>query len=650
MKKLITALALITAPILTFSQALTQSYGKVDAADLTLKECPFEKDAHAMVLFDKADVYFDQQFDIVLERHKRIKIFDDKALKDADIRIEYDSYNDYEQIYDISAQTINNVDGKPVTVKLDKKQLFRQPIDKYSTALIFTFPNVQPGSIIEFKYTWKTPAYGNFPTWFFQSRLPVRYSELTTAIPEMLFYKTQYRTYAAPVKNKTSSESKSLGQTGYTVNIRSYGMQNVPSLIDEPYMTSRADNLQCALFQLTRVQPLGGFTQTGTDTWEKIAKLLSDDEDFGLQFKKKLEGEDVLIAKAKSMKTDAEKISYLFTEVKNAMKWNGSDKWYTNDGTAKAWQKKTGNSTEINLILYRLLKQSGLSAYPMVVSTRDHGKTNVIFPWLRQFNKAVVTIPIDSANRYILDASNKYQTYNSYPQDLLNSYGFYIDRENKSHNIIPITLNQPVRKNIFINAEIKPEGKLAGNATLTDFSYHKIRAVEAFKSDGEEKYKEWLKDSDNSLKIKSYKMSDAEIDTLPLQENIDFDLELTAADGNYIYFSPNLFSSFKTNPFLSENRTTTIDFGYNNKYTITGIFKIPAGYKVDALPKNLNFVMPDKSIVFQRMVVESDGVINVRFVIDFKKSIFTSEEYPELRQFYKQVFEMLNEQIALKKS
>ncbi|WP_207421681.1 DUF3857 domain-containing protein [Desertivirga brevis] len=651
MRKLITSFALLSIPLLTFSQNLIQPFGKVDQADVDLKECSFEKDAHAMVLFDKGDVYFDFQFDIVMERHKRMKIFDDKARDEANVRIEYDSYNNYEQVYEISAQTINYVNGKPVITKLDKKQIFREPIDKYRTAVVFTFPNVQPGSIIEYKYTWKTPAFSNFPTWYFQTDLPVRYSELITAIPDILYYKTQYRTFTPAAKNKNSAESKSLGESAYTVNIKDFALQNIPSLSDEPYMTSRFDNLQCAQFQLTEIRPIGGFTQRGTDTWDKVAKQLIEDEDFGLQFKKKLEGEDALVTKANTFKTDDQKIAYLFNEVRNSMKWNSVDRWYTSDGISKAWQKKTGNSTEINLILCRLLKQAGLKdVYATLVSTRPHGKVNVYYPWLRQFNRTVVTIPIDSTHKYVLDATNKYQTYNACPNTLLNSYGVALDKDNKTYKFVDLVTSDPVRRNIYVNAEVKPDGKMSGSAVLTAFSYHKINEVEAFKVDGEEKYKEWLTQKDNSLKIKAFKMADADVDSLPLQENIDFDLELTGADDNYIYFNPNLFTNFRKNPFLSENRSTSIDFGYNNKYTITGMFKIPAGYKVDALPGSINFVMPDKSISFQRIVAEAEGSVNVRFVIDFKKSIFGVEEYQDLRQFYKQVFDMLNEQIVLKKS
>src|SRR5476651_1705 len=67
----------------------TQAYGKVDMADMELKACDFEKDANAMVLFDKADSYFEDDYRITMARHKRIKIFNDNGKNEANIRIEY---------------------------------------------------------------------------------------------------------------------------------------------------------------------------------------------------------------------------------------------------------------------------------------------------------------------------------------------------------------------------------------------------------------------------------------------------------------------------------------------------------------------------------------------------------------------------------
>jgi hypothetical protein len=140
-----------------------------------------------------------------------------------------------------------------------------------------------------------------------------------------------------------------------------------------------------------------------------------------------------------------------------------------------------------------------------------------------------------------------------------------------------------------------------------------------------------------------------EIDTLPLTQKIDFNLALTGSDENYIYFSPHLFMGIDANPFLNENRFSDIDFGYLKFYSINGIYKLPAGFKSDALPKSVSMTTPDGSIVFKRLIAEQDGSILVRYSIDQKKSIYFKEDYADLHVFYKKMYEMLNEQIVLKK-
>jgi hypothetical protein len=127
-------------------------------------------------------------------------------------------------------------------------------------------------------------------------------------------------------------------------------------------------------------------------------------------------------------------------------------------------------------------------------------------------------------------------------------------------------------------------------------------------------------------------------------------LDLTGSDGGYIYFNPNLFTSLHENPFLSETRSTDIDFGFIPNYTISGIYKIPEGYKTEALPKNISMTMPDKSMSFRRVVGEDNGNITIMYQITHKKAIYFKEDYPDLREFYKKMHEMLNDQIVLKKS
>ncbi|WP_184550182.1 DUF3857 domain-containing protein [Mucilaginibacter sp. FT3.2] len=628
-------------------------FGKINNADLEMTKCDFEPDANAEVLFNKGNIYYDGIFNIDGEYHKRIKIFNDNGKDEANIRIEYYGGNRLEYITDVQAETINLVNGKPEITKVDKKLIYTQAIDKVRSVIVFSMPNVKPGSVIEYKYKFGTASISNFPSWAFQEKIPTRYSELDTSIPDLLYFRETRRIWQPYFKSEHHSDARSIGSGSeavmYNEERQNRVLINVPSLHDEPYMRSYADNLLTLYFTLTSVKSTYGFFKSYSDTWAKVGGIIADDEDFGGQLKRKLNGEEAIIAKAKALKTDDEKIAYVFNTVRNVMKWDSVDRWYTTDGTYRAWEKKTGNSAEVNIILYHLLKQSGIKAYPMIVSTREHGKVVRYNTSLSQFNRAVVYVPVDTIKEYILDATGKYNLYNETPDVLLNSEGLYIDKATDQYDMVFIEKQAPVRQVVMITADILPDSKIAGTADIICYGYNKINSTRRYKTDGEKKYIDFIRDNDNNLKISSLKMTNMEVDTLPLTQNIAFNLELNASDGNYIYFNPNLFSSMRVNPFLSEKRATDIDFGYQKRYELVGRYKLPEGYKVDVLPKSWVMIMEDKSISFKRMLVENEGYIQVRYVIEYKAAHYDKESYGELRQFYKQMHDMLNEQIVLKK-
>jgi hypothetical protein len=621
------------------TQSATQPFGKVDIADLELKSCDFEKGANAEVLFDKGKVYFDPQYRLITEIHKRIKIFNDNGKDYANIRIEYYGADASEFLGGLQAETINLNNGVPEITKMDKKQFFVEKIDRSRNATVFTFPNVKAGSVVEYKYSVVSTLLGNFPDWYFQTSIPTRYSELTTSTPDELYYKnleSVRQSYAIHKTNRDGSITRALA--------------NVAAIPDEPYMSALTDNCQRILFQLMSIRPFGRMITTFSDTWTKVGETLIESDSFGGQVNRKLTGEDALIAKAKSFSTDDERISYLFNAVKNTMKWNEYYSKYSDDGVAKAWDKKIGASGEINLILCHLLKKSGVKAYPMITSTRKNGRVNPSYPNYYQFNSAAAYIPVDSTKFYVLDASNKYNLYNHIPFNLLNSFGFFMDKDHKKYDVLFLQNVIPVRQVVMINGDIKVDGKLSGNADISNFGYHKINDASKYKTDGEKKFIDYLINNDNNLKISGLKLEALEVDTLPLRETFKFDVDLTGSDDKYIYFNPNMLSAIRNNPFLNDNRVTDIDFGYRSNYLINGTYKVPAGYKIDGLPKSVSMITPDNSIMFKRFVAEQDGTIVVRFSIDYKKSIYFKEDYPEFHEFFKKMYEMLNEQIVLKKS
>ena len=206
---------------------------------------------------------------------------------------------------------------------------------------------------------------------------------------------------------------------------------------------------------------------------------------------------------------------------------------------------------------------------------------------------------------------------------------------------------------MFIEAEIRPDGTMKGTAQIGSFSYNKAASVELYKKLDEKKYEQFLTYNDNNIRINSLKVENADVDSLPLLQTVDFSLDLPGNDEKYIYFNPNLFTSLHENPFISKNRYSDIDFGYSNIYSINGRYKIPAGYTVDAhAQKHEPFNWRQEHQPFRHgSVAKQDGyIVGVNYTINYKKSFYPTSSYGDIYEYFKKMTDVLNEQIVLKKS
>jgi hypothetical protein len=601
-----------------------EPYGKIGMDEMTMKDCDFENNANAEVLFDKGVIKAFPR--LMLERHIRIKVFTDRGTHRGEFRIRVQDDGTGNPMSDLQVETFNLENGKIVTTPFDKKTLFFTKVDRQTKEIAFAVPDVKPGSVFEVKYVSTQLPYA----WFFQDNIPTRYSELESD------YLARGNVRTVPHVRQSYAVDSHQSDDDKQIRV----MVNVHSLPDEPFMTSAKDNLE-------RIEIYPDFLMG--HTWNLIGRALVNYGHFGSEFDQLLAGEGAIIKHAKGLPSDDERIAFLFDTVRNSMKWDGMTSFFAYDAITKAWNKKSGNSAEINLVLYNLLKRAGIKAFPMVVSTRSNGKMSPAFPNFLGFNNAVVYIPVDSNKFYILDAASKYNLYNTIPFDDLDTFGLSVDPKSETTKLIPIEDAEPVMQSVFVNAEVTADGKLNGNAEVTSDFYNKIKAAREYITDGDSKYIDSLRNGDNNIKITSFKMENMDVDTLPLTQKIGFNISLAGSDENYIYVTPNLFSFTGVNPFTSENRYSDIDFGYRNDHSISGIYKIPAGFKVEALPKNITIVMPDQSILFKRTIAEGDGTITVRYLIDHRKTVHFAEDYQDLRGFYKKMYELLNEQVILKK-
>lgn len=652
MRKLALTILLLFNFILIFAEKDLPAYGKIDKADLELKECEFDKDAEAYNLISYGDVHYTvsgEDFNIVTERRSRIKILKEKGLDEANIKIRFYSVSNYENINNISGITYNlDNSGNIVTTKLEKSSIYIKKIDKQFSEVSFTLPDVKVGSVIEFKYTDLKKSIGNLDDWYFQDDIPTRISEYSILIPSIFKFTTQLFAYQQ-VDQKSETVQESAVYNGdvirYNSGSKTYIARNIPALHEEPFMGAAKDYLQRVIFQLSQIDYGNGDTRDLRSTWPKLSQELLEDDDFGAQLKKNIPHTKELDDSLQNVQNDYKKMVVIHNYVRDNMNWNGIEGIYSMNGVKSAWDKKSGNDAEINLILINLLRDAGLEAYPLLVSTKDNGQVNTLYPFLQQFNNTMACVEIGD-KKYILNAADKYNPASLVPYDVLNTQGFIVD--NTKGGWINLYDDKDTYKNIVsFFAQITPQDSMTGNVTIYSYDYAKNRRVKRWKED-KSSFVDYLTQSKNGLEINDISVTGLNKDSEPLIQKFNFSMPVNSS-GDYEYFNINLFQGLEKNPFIADERRTDIEFNYKQDFVITGKIFIPDNYQFDALPKNMKMIMPDSSIVLYRLLQADSSSLDFRITLNFGKSYYASNEYPLLQAFYKKLFSTLNEQIVIKK-
>jgi Domain of Unknown Function with PDB structure (DUF3857) len=652
MKKITIAIALLIISPAIFAQKELPRFGNIDKADLLLKECEFDKDASAYKLLDFGDVSYISGrylFKIKTLRRIRIKILKDKGLDQANVKIKFYSKSNFENISDISGVTYNlDNSGNVITTKLEKSSIYKKPVDKKFSEVAFTMPDVKVGSVIEYKFTDEKESYQDLDDWYFQDDIPTRISMYRILIPSIFRFVNQVL-----VNQKVDQSSDDVQQSvplpgggilNYNSVEKTYIIRNVPALRDEPFMGASKDYLERVVLQLSQIVYPDGHTEEVMSSWSKLTSELLESEDFGMQLKKNLHT-GTLNDSLKLLKNENQKIVFIYNYVQRNMNWNRIESLYSFDGIKSAWDKKSGSNAEINLILINLLRDAGLKAYPLLVSTVDNGTVNTLYPFLDQFNNAMACVITDN-KVYILNAADKYNPAYLIPYDVLNNEAFIVDEE-KGGWINLADDKHKFGNVVSISSEITPDGLMTGNATIYSSGYSKNPRVKEWKED-KKAFNEFFSKAFTGVKIENLVVNNADIDTLPLEQKLDFTLPVSVS-GGYEYFPLNLFQGLETNPFIADERMTDIEFGFKKSYTLVGKIFIPDGYEFDELPKNIRMIMPDTSIILQRMMVADSNSVGFRITVNFEKPLYTVDVYPIFREFYKKLFAALNEQVVIKK-
>jgi hypothetical protein len=404
-------------------------------------------------------------------------------------------------------------------------------------------------------------------------------------------------------------------------------------------------------FQMKSYQYPEQDAETVMGTWFQVAAKLLENESFGKQFTQKRNYKKAWEAAQPKLKTDAtpeEKMQALYKFVQTSIeRQEGYPTFYARQDLDDLFEKKSASASEMNLLLVALLREAGLEAHPVLISTRDHGLPITAYPVLDQFNH-VLALFENGDKRVLLDAGNAFRPAGMIAINSLNREGW------KVHAISPewLPLSPSVASETYFGVfELDDEGTLKGKIQVSEEGYSAMgRRSDYHEKSPAEYWKTKIQKRYPDASLDSVAVENEDDPTQPLREK----LNLTApgyaqVSGDFIYVNPTFFSENYENRFKLERRNYPVDMAYPFKERVVCELLVPPGYKVESLPESARISLANDGGRFQYIVRQNEQKISLNATINVTQIHFEPEEYEALRSFFGMIAEKYGEMIVLKK-
>lgn len=635
-------------------------FGSLIPSDIQLNKNDLDSFSNAAVLNEYGRtfmVYNDTKgiTELIVEYHVRVKIFNRDGYERANIVIPTyrdDSGERSELLTDVQAVTINIVDGRIISIPLDKNQVFKENVTKYLTNHKFTFPDLRDGSIVEYRYKLVSPHLFNFRTWYLQDDIPKVNSSFEANIPAMYTYNVVLR---GPYPLTTTDSKLNRGCfriAGRDIDCSKiiYGMRNVPAFVSEDYMTAASNFKSAIYFELSDVYRLNGTNMKITKEWRDVDRELATHADFGGQMKRDNVFKSLLPGILEDVTDELEKAKALYRYIQQNIKWNRYIGKYSEHNIKNALARRAGNVGDINLALIAGLGAAGLDAEAVILSTRDNGVVNEIHPVLSDFNYVVAKVNVGD-DYYLLDASDPLLPFGLLPLHCINGKARVINLKKPSY-WIELQSSKKSTTHYTFTGELGADGILKGKLVTLNHgyaAYNKRQAIINYNTVAE--YIEHIDEQMPSIDIMDGEISGLDQVEQALVESYSIQMKLyEQGGGTTFHFNPFFINRIDKNPFNLDERTYPVDLGAAREERVVITIKLPSNYTFNSKPDDRSLALENNGgrYLVQTTLLNGD-TFSFSQLMALNHAIYTPESYFSLKEFYSRIIQHGKIDVVLQK-
>lgn len=607
----------------------TMTWGETDLLDRRMSTYPAEPTAEAVVLDAVTRLRVemkDNRPQMTVQVHRRIKILNETAVATlSKINLSLDLPSNRVQLSGMRAQLIDLSD--------DKQSIPVEELTEGNNQYL-VISQLKSGYILEYRYELTTDSVPSASNWTFQESLPVRRSELWSTIGSAF-------DYTFTIQNKEKITPLIDPKSGAKVFVAT----EIPATQLKTSRLMTSDNFTSVRFQINSVTLAGGSKQSYTLTWRELAQNFHKNNKIGAQYLQKDNYDGIwkavqpLLAGAKN---EDEKVKIIYNFINKNVEWNGDWRIYATESLNKAFENRSANSGELNLMLIACLNSAGIRALPMFVSTRSHGKVNVTMASAAQFDHLVCYTESNGAPRF-LDANDVNRPVGMLRVEALNNDGWLLDMNNPQWVKIIPTLSVRQTLSTF---SLSKEGDLRGRFAKTSKGYEAVTE----RNDQSRK---------NTTRLLQREYVGIRIDSVTLY-NLDANLnssfkrnfycvipQAIEAVDNKMTIHP-LWRTSLEEQVLPAQRPSALDLAYPISDLHVFNLAIPEGASVDKIPKDESFELADKGAMYQFTAVQSGDIVQLTIRLQIDRLHFDASEYPKIKELFDKITAKQAETIVLK--
>lgn len=611
----------------------------VTQEELKMTSEPKAPGAAAIYLYRQVDRNDDDGHEHV---YVRIKIFTEEGRKYADVEIPFVKQSgtiDHVQARTIHADgSIINFDGKTydkMVVKAKGMQFL---------AKTFSLPDVQPGCIIEYRYSRTLPFFYVYDSeWILSEELFTKHAKFSLS----------------PSKNLALSMSWRRGlPQGATPPVKDHHgvhmeIQDVPAFQIEDYMPPEDELKYRVDFMYTHsveTDPERFWKQEAQSFYRGIETFTDKRKAMEQAVAQIISPTDTPEQKLHKIYARCQTFRNISIENAETKQERDREKLKDIENVEDMWKRGYGNNRQINWLFLALVRAAGFDASPVFVSTRDKYFFTPKLMRASDLDSSVVLVKLTGKDLYF-SPGVAFAPFGLLPWNETGVPGLRMEKDGGTWITTPLVETSASGIERKARLHLDDSGSLEGTATLTFKGLSALwRRIDEHEEDAAER-KAFLE-----REMKGYIPASAEAeltnkpdwdsaaDTLVAEYHIKVP-GWTSAAGHRTLLPVGLFSAGEKHVFEHAARVHPVyyHYAYQDHDDIT--IELPPGWQISSLPKSTN--IDGKLCAYKSDAQNASGALHLNREFTVNILMLDARYYAALRNFYQQVSARDEEQVVL---